>query len=271
MKPKDNILYHYCDELVLNSILTNNEIWLSDINYMNDSTELKWARELFIKILKDNKDKFTQEFRFDIINSALSIDKYLLPLIGCFSMKKDLLSQWRAYANDGNGFSIGFSSKLIYEGLGVNIKTITYNHKEQEKIILNNLIKLFKIWEKDESEFSNSSLKFAVDLNYLKNPYFEEEAEVRIVRLIVKKKGKFTDIGGNSKINKIEPLPVLERERNGDKIRYIKLPIEIPSEQIIKEIIIGPKSNIKKEILINMLNKNGIENVNIIKSKIPYR
>ena len=44
-----------------------------------------------------------------------------LPLIGCFSKNGDLLSQWRAYAEDGKGFSIGFDSNYIYHGLGVNI------------------------------------------------------------------------------------------------------------------------------------------------------
>ncbi|MDD4754136.1 MAG: DUF2971 domain-containing protein [Desulfitobacteriaceae bacterium] len=251
----------------------NKEIWLSDINFMNDSTELKWARDLFVKTLKENKNKFTQGFRFAIINSVFSVDKHFLPLIGCFSMNGDLLSQWRAYANDGNGFSIGFSSNLIYEGLGVNIYPITYNTTEQSEIILNELINLFNLWKKDCSSFFNLSIGFAVDLNYLKNPYFQEEAEVRIVRLVVKNEesNQFVDVGGNSKINTINPLPIWERERNGQKIKYIKLPILIPSHQVIREIIIGPKSIIEADEIKNRLDENGIENVNIKKSKIPYR
>jgi hypothetical protein len=35
--------------------------------------------------------------------------------ITCFSRKGDLLSQWRAYGDDGRGVSIGFDSKLLYK------------------------------------------------------------------------------------------------------------------------------------------------------------
>jgi len=270
---QDFILYHYCDENILNSILSNREIWLSDINYMNDSSEFKWARDLFVKILKKNKESFTQDFRVAIINLVFGVDNNLLPLIGCFSMNGDLLSQWRAYANDGYGFSIGFSSNTIYEGFGVNIYPVTYDKEEQSKIIFDGLKNLFKIWKKDPQEFFLLGVGFSTDLNYLKNPYFKEEAEVRIVRLIVKDEHskKFIDVGGNSEINKIIPLNILEREKNGNKIKFVKLPITVPNYQIIKEIIIGPKSTVEVDEISKMLQMNGFENVKITKSNIPYR
>ena len=31
----------------------------------------------------------------------------------CFSESSDLLSQWRAYGNDGQGVAIGFNAKLL--------------------------------------------------------------------------------------------------------------------------------------------------------------
>jgi len=37
--------------------------------------------------------------------------------ITCFSRNGDLLSQWRAYGNDGKGVSIGFYSKLISKAI----------------------------------------------------------------------------------------------------------------------------------------------------------
>ena len=44
--------------------------------------------------------------RYDVIRSSY---------ITCFSRNGDLLSQWRAYGDDGRGVSIGFNSKLLYK------------------------------------------------------------------------------------------------------------------------------------------------------------
>ncbi|HEY8660108.1 MAG TPA: DUF2971 domain-containing protein [Hanamia sp.] len=64
-----------------------------------------------------------------------------LPLIGCFSKNGDLLSQWRAYAEDDKGFSIGFDSNYIYHGLGVNINSVVYEEETQYRLILNTTVR----------------------------------------------------------------------------------------------------------------------------------
>lgn len=64
-----------------------------------------------------------------------------LPLISCFSKNGDLLSQWRAYAEDGKGFSIGFDSNYIYHGLGVNINSVVYEEETQYRLILNTTVR----------------------------------------------------------------------------------------------------------------------------------
>jgi len=63
--PNDNsIIYHYCNDYVLKSICENQEIWLSDIYAMNDSSEFEWGRELFLRVLKENKNEFDQLLDF---------------------------------------------------------------------------------------------------------------------------------------------------------------------------------------------------------------
>lgn len=273
---KDKIVYHYCNESVLYSIIENNKFWLSDIFKMNDSSEFHWARDLFINVLQENKNNFDPKFRIYIIAKVFNADNNALPLIGCMSLDGDLLSQWRAYADDGAGFSIGFSSNLILEGLGVNFEKVEYNRRKQYKTILYFLVKAHKIWERENQNFEKIdfiSTGFSIDLNYLKNSAFSEEKEARIVRLVVKdsKKNEYIDVGGNSQLQVIRPLEVKKRIRNGEDILYIELPLEIPNQQIIKEIILGPKCSIdidKLKSKLQSLNKN---NIKIHKSKISYR
>ena len=122
------ILYHYCSVETLLSIIQNKTIWLSDASKTNDSSELKYIFDFFTAtvdvILESYGNKYNdliKEKVRKIINSTMEglvydkirIAKYKKNFICCFSEAKDLLSQWRAYANDGNGVAIGFSSDML--------------------------------------------------------------------------------------------------------------------------------------------------------------
>jgi len=272
--PNENsIIYHYCDDFVMKSICQNQEVWLSDIYSMNDSSEFHWGRELFVKVLKENKHEFDQTFRIFIIGKVMSAIPNVLPLIACFSKIGDLLSQWRAYANDGKGFSIGFDAIAIKNGLGVNINSIVYNEEAQYNLILDTIRGFHAMWKlnsEDYDEIQIPSEIFSIDLAYLKNPTFFEEQEIRIIRLLVKKDENFIDVGGISEISLIDPLTVLTRRSNND-IRYIKLPIKITGGSVIKEIIIGPKNQQSIAQVEKLLLDIGLNNVSVKKSKSTYR
>jgi len=45
--------------------------------------------------------------------------------VACFSAADDLLSQWRAYADDGCGFAIGFNARYFEKLLTL------YNHEQR--------------------------------------------------------------------------------------------------------------------------------------------
>lgn len=268
------LMYHYCDENVLKSILENKKIWLSDIYKMNDSSEFEWARKVFVQVLKKNKHLFEQEFRIYIISSVFSGDQ-VLPLIACFSKNGDLLSQWRAYTSDASGFSIGLSMQLVYEGLGVNLNSVVYEKKIQSDLILETLKELHSNWlmlDKDYKAIDFYAKRFSIDLHYFKNPTFFEEQEIRVTRLVVKDESdNFIDVGGNSELKKIESLPILSRQRKGESIKYLELPIDLPTQDVIKEIIIGPKNSMRIKDLKVLLSNLGFPNVKIKKSKSTYR
>jgi hypothetical protein len=272
---KDNVLiYHYCDKYVFESICQHQELWLSDIYTMNDSTEFNYGRDLFTRVLIDNKNEFDQQFRWYMIFTVMGTSEHTLPLIVCFSKKGDLLSQWRAYADDGRGFSIGFNSNAIFHNLGVNINSVSYKESEQYKLVLDTLRGLFAWWKEegeDFSQISEPSMRFAIDLAYLKNSTFFEEQEVRIIRLMTRNGKNLYDPGRNSKAGKIAPLDVLSRARGGQDIKYVKLPINIKSQYIIKEVIVGPKNEVTINQIEQQLLDLDLKGILVKKSKSPYR
>lgn len=269
-----SIIYHYCSDSVFKLIIGNKKLWFSDLYSMNDSEEFSWGRRKFVQVLKEYKDEFEFEFRVYLNIVVHSVDNYVLPTICSFSKNKDLLSQWRAYADDGRGFAIGIDVSLANRGLGVNVNQVIYDEKVQAEILLNTIRGLHTIWLSDNRNFDEVDeliMQFSIDLAYLKHPSFFEEQEVRLIKLLVKSKENIIDPGGNSDIQKIDKLDVLKRERGGKEIHYVSLPITINRMFVVKEIVIGPRNLISNFELSEFLEKQGLANIQIHKSSSPYR
>jgi len=269
-------LYHYCNETTFWSICKNKSIWLSSIFTMNDSKELSWGREILTKVLKQYRDEFQQEFRIQLIFIVFSIEKNLLPLIASFSKNGDLLSQWRAYADDGKGFSIGLDASHIYNDFPVRMKKILYKEKEQKQLILHSLKTFHKYWIKNTNNFSgvllNTLIEFSVDIASLKNPTFFEEKEIRLIHLLRNENGKWVDSGGNN--SKKDVLPggsVLYRKRSSIDVPYINVPFSYSKNNFVKEIIIGPKNKISEDELNKKLIALNLSKIKIRKSLSSYR
>lgn len=68
-----------------------------------------------VGFIEEILSSFAQEFGQEAAQQVLGQynDSKFSPYVCCFSEDGDMLSQWRGYANDGHGFSIGFNSELF--------------------------------------------------------------------------------------------------------------------------------------------------------------
>lgn len=270
--PNDgDLIYHYCSEQSFFAICKTQSIWLSDILEMNDSLEYQWGRNKVTDVLIKHKEEFTQDFRVSLIMGIHSPDTHVRPFICSFSKMGDLLSQWRAYAQDGSGFSIGFSAKKIYENLGVNTNSVVYSEQTQEELVLDTIKGLFATWHKDKSKYFEITIAFGVDLAYFKNPSFFEEQEIRIIRLLINDNNNFIDPGGNSFHKQTPVHPVQKRNSTQGEINYIALPIVDNTDSFIQEVIIGPKNPATVETVKQQLDSLGFSKVVVKKSLSSYR
>ena len=109
-KPTPAILYHYTDSAGLLGILTTGKIRLTNIFGLNDPSELRHGLNHASQILIEESqgghqvDMGFAEFFKKAIDK--NIEKLALYLVACFSCDGDDLGQWRAYGNDGKGFTI---------------------------------------------------------------------------------------------------------------------------------------------------------------------
>lgn len=124
------VLYHYCSLSAFTSITSSKEIRLTDLLKSNDYLEGTWLFDtidasLYLLNIKfqeylapdwpvalqseESRNKLFSEFR-QYVNAARKKQRDNYAFYGfCLSEEEDLLSQWRGYADDGQGVAIGFS------------------------------------------------------------------------------------------------------------------------------------------------------------------
>lgn len=102
-------------------------IRFTDAQYLNDPQEMRYAREVLVKILLNRADELDGDDRVDL-DAALgwlrddpdkvsSRTKDIVTngtYVACFSEAKDSLSQWSGYAGS-RGYAIGFDRNVLKE------------------------------------------------------------------------------------------------------------------------------------------------------------
>jgi Protein of unknown function (DUF2971) len=277
---RNPILYHYCSTDVLISIIQKREIWLSDINTMNDYSETHWAYDRFIEAANLVLDRVGLDF-VELVDEIISASQTrILPFIFCLSSDGDVLSQWRSYAADGTGVSLGFDAALLQK-LAVRSAQIEYDRNAQNEFFKAWLLAVHEVWstmpkEKREDFLFQNAAKMGVDLACFKNPAFAEEKEVRLVRAIeVEGSGlnlRLRDNGaaGRTRVAR-EKLPIQYRTREGGIVMYVKIPLLKLGNELIREVVLGPKSHNQGNEIISLLNQSGFRNFSIRKSSATYR
>lgn len=120
-------LYHYTDTTGLVGIVSGQQLWMSNAEFLNDSAEIRYGAgvlELAIRAEINNLPESTSNF--DILRSAYvralsdleSLSHGAGGFIGlqcniaCFCEEPDLLSQWRGYSV-GGGYCIQFDTAKL--------------------------------------------------------------------------------------------------------------------------------------------------------------
>ena len=147
---KPSVIYHYCGLTAFAGIVKGKAIWLSDAYYMNDYSEHRLIIDKAIQRIEMAKAGGggcpSHDALLELIHGVP-----IHPYICCFSMDGDLLSQWRAYADDGAGFAIGFSTNGIEKRcadrakeieLGLTLEPVIYDSVEHDRLLETELVRL---------------------------------------------------------------------------------------------------------------------------------
>jgi hypothetical protein len=276
MTTTPNILYHYTTAQGLMGILKTNVLWASNLNYMNDFSELKYSTSLihneFGEFLKSSSGDLSMSHLPEVFADFFAkIEGRYSVYACCFCEEEDELSQWRAYANKGTGYSIGFDAKQLEQPrdkppYSLILSEVIYDSDLQSEIIKTSV-----------KEFVNKikNNEIAVDLfrNFLavvfgsacafKNPAFSKEKEWRAIALNL----TASDIN-NLNFREIQGIVVPYIE-----MKFPSLEMEKEDHLPIIEIIQGPlvDPELGEKSLRLLLKKCGYDKVNVRRSKVPIR
>ncbi|WP_294992754.1 DUF2971 domain-containing protein [uncultured Stenotrophomonas sp.] len=268
----DELLYHYCSAETLLAVLSHGTLRLCDLATMNDSMELSWGAKLLGEILA--RDEILR-----LVRTEGTIDEFLASagskfkvLASCFSMRKDQLSQWRAYANNGAGFCIGFSAASIRALRGTMMR-VCYDVEAQRKMLESafeqSLVSSAKPDGLDANSVRWAIMDLLLDVAGMKNPAFSEESEVRLCNpIMVDDAAPMPKLSYPSQLLEPPDLKFLMRGTNPTPYSDLKLPDKL---EAIREVWIGPRAEASEMQMKVMLGTMGYTKTQVIKSAASYR
>lgn len=189
-------LYHYTDMGSLNSIISNKELWFSDIRYLNDANELTYSYDIMKRVFDSvNASVYDENIKDLLYRLENSLRDQVFDLFTIsFSEHRDELSQWRGYGKSSSAAAIGFDLRYCDCDLPVkpNLIKIEYNEDRQIFLIKNLLeeyISLLKRFEGNQQIMDRLIpiccryfRKRALDLSMrFKSRHWQTECEWRMV------------------------------------------------------------------------------------------
>ncbi len=209
-QPPD-ILYHYTSAEGLLGIVTTRELWATNVLYQNDARELEEALELLTSELRAATLGLGEMAGFlskgiSVYARSLSIDHF----VASFCEDGDLLSQWRAYASQHTGYSIGFYAGTLQSATirqennvrgACTLRKANYGLSQKTRMIKVRVAALPQILEplaeelepKVDSDYQQLALiwnqvaaSFHPTLALMKHSAFQDEREWRLVRTLWK-------------------------------------------------------------------------------------
>lgn len=179
--------YHYTSDAGFLGMVKYQQLWFTDIRFLNDSEEYEYGLSVLDEVLNQYDEAVTGY-------SPRALAKDILIYTLSLSTKSDLLSQWRGYCPDG-GYCLALDGQQLNEMVERDrllVGPCIYDRDAQikflqdafpyspEAIIKMREVKAPSVWMRKEMP---QALVYCMSrLPFIKHPSFAEEAEWRAVK-----------------------------------------------------------------------------------------
>jgi hypothetical protein len=141
--PENQIVWHYTDGPGLLGIIESGTIHATQVAFLNDRNETKYATDLFKReienLVKENEanptaskflNRVLEYIKEDPTSPTHGTSKFF---VACFSGEEDDLSQWDRYGKK-NGYAIGFHARGLWREPTSTIYKVVYDKSRQVKV-----------------------------------------------------------------------------------------------------------------------------------------
>jgi len=218
-------------------ILGSGEIWASKIQCLNDSSELSRGFGIALEAFRHTRpdDSGASQKMIELMDQSQGMYGGTNICVCSWSETSDLLSQWRAYSKNSQGYALHFRSADLQEAAkreNFRLGKCIYNEVEQRAIIGEIAKTLWmryaKCREKDDLELTTlrNDLVFILltILPFLKHPAFSEEREWRLVSGMI----DYTSARYSIRTGPVVPIP------------YYRIPLNPHKRNVEFRTTIGP-------------------------------
>jgi hypothetical protein len=269
-------LYHYATTEALLGIVKNREIWATDIFHLNDRHEVHHGIEFAINALRgaDIHDQYKEDGPMvaSMLESVRPLTFQPRVYVSCFSGKADDQSLWRSYCPRG-GYAIGFRRDALQALASgwIYLLPCFYTQAEQYAEIRQHLMQP----PVDPGGQHASPLGGPLGLLHglvavsvrLKNSSFSNEAEWRLVRVLIDKCERKDDY-----------LKDQFRACGARLIPYIRFKLDDDALWRHVRVVVGPCAHMEESVaaIRNLLDWCDCDLVDVIGDRIvpsssPYR
>jgi Protein of unknown function (DUF2971) len=277
------IIYHYTNDAGLRGILENGTLWLTDIFDLNDPSELSHGFSHAVSILSNKAadgHRWTKVFAqaFEKFRGELQASAHFF--VGSFSSVEDDLGQWRAYADNGRGYTLGFDTKMLETAFVAagdisysnNTFPVTYDDAQLGGIHHQFVEMIFPLITLPNGRqlSHNVTTEYLTELRvvlakqvaqsvlFYKHEAYSNEQEYRFLQL--------------HRAN-VPPAGMKFRARRYSLVRYTEFDWRSVAPDALKRIVIGPSADHQRAVQFarDCLRPFHAGEIEIALSKIPYR
>lgn len=136
----ETIIWHYTNEQGLLGILQSASLFATQVAFLNDRRETKYAQNLFleaIKLIQTERASDPEAVAFlDLVQAAIKDDpdnptqgtsKFF---VTSFSGEEDSIDQWNQYSK-WHGYAIGFIARGFFREPNSTLYRVVYDHEKQ--------------------------------------------------------------------------------------------------------------------------------------------
>lgn len=152
-------IHHFTSAAGLQGILGKRELWLTDIDFLNDEEEVRYALRVarnnlrgVVRAYEDTADEDGNAWSIGMLQTAIKkLNEQLkvddVPVspweetlyVASFCKSPDVLSMWRAYGASAEGYSVEFDAEVLEDALSGTPQRYGLTEDEHEALIATNI------------------------------------------------------------------------------------------------------------------------------------